>query len=853
MNIILLAGIADAIKNFITGFFGALLSIIPKTIYALCTLIFSIMDVLQILIRKVAGLDQIYYTSVDWTTTGGQSNDIVFNFIQNIFLGQTPILTNVFWAMMILGVVMLFITTLIAVLKSEYTMDVKASSKGKIIGQAFKAIFSFAVVPIVAFFGMYLANIILQAVDSATTSEVSSSSISQSNIQGLFKQGTSANGTKTYIYYNFLYTYNVPTTSPPISGMVFRASAYKANRIRYYPLFQNNLNNENVGAGVFNLLSSNLDTASGFLDDCFANSYVLKSPATLTTDPFKGDYLYPLGSSASYLSNSPVTFESFDKNNVSLVWYYYDLWSFDFIVCIAAFVIITKLLISLVFGLMKRIFELLILFLIAPPISALMPLDNGDALKKWRGKFISKAIGTYAPIAGMNLIFIIIPLISTIKFFNIPGIDYLVNILFIIVGLLSVKDLVTMISELTGADDTLKSGEGMAGEIAKTAVSVGKVAASPVRFAAWAGKTMKAAGKFGKDKITQSLDHKAEEGAVLNDIMGNEETASEFKNLSKRKQRKFLKKARLSMSDEDREKAHNEARIYRSVRRSVYGIAANNTDTFESADEIKKNKILKKENKAIKRQARNDDKNFQRNIASYTALDELTRSSDYKSAVLKTEKAKTVNDLFEKGEINNRQKTARLRNLKLTNDESIALKRKDILEKNIAKNSIPLKENGLLKLVGKAKNLVIDEKYKNFNARYFGAEGSAERQAAEQRIADRKVAEKKEYGSGKDLFKDALGNDFKETLKNIFKSMGGEFMKGWKEAGGFKAIANAFLGNEKKSAEKEEIKNQVKILKAQMAAQALVGGKNKESASAPIDINPESINLLADEIAKRLK
>ena len=122
MNIILLAGIADAIKNFITGFFGALLSIIPKTIYALCTLIFSIMDVLQILIRKVAGLDQIYYTSVDWTTTGGQSNDIVFNFIQNIFLGQTPILTNVFWAMMILGVVMLFITTLIAVLKYEYKM-----------------------------------------------------------------------------------------------------------------------------------------------------------------------------------------------------------------------------------------------------------------------------------------------------------------------------------------------------------------------------------------------------------------------------------------------------------------------------------------------------------------------------------------------------------------------------------------------------------------------------------------------------------------------------------------------------------------------------------------------------------
>lgn len=836
MSITLLAGIADSIRNFISGFFGALLSIIPKTIYALCTLIFSIMDVLQILVRKVAGLDQIYYTSVDWTNSAGQSNDIVLNFIQNIFLGQTPILTNVFWALIILGVIMLFITTLIAILRSEYTMDTKSSSKGRIIGQAFKAIFSFAVVPIVAFFGMYLANIILQAVDSATTSGVSSSSISQSNIQGLFKQGTSANGTKTYIYYNLLYTFNVPTTATPISGMVFRASAYKANRIRYYSLFQENINNEDVGAGVFNLLSSNLDTASGFLDDCFANSYVLKTPVTLTVDPFTGDYLYPLGSSASYLTNSSVTFDSFDKNNVSLVWYYYDLWSFDFIVCIAAFIIITKLLIYLVFGLMKRIFELVVLFLIAPPLASLMPLDNGDALKKWRGKFISKAIGTYAPIAGMNLIFIIIPLISTIKFFNIPGIDNLVNVLFVIVGLMSVKDLVTMVSELIGADDTLKSGEGMAKDVGNavvgTAVAVGSLA---MGVPGGASKLMKGMGKLGKGAVKKSLNHKSEEGAILNDIMGDEEKAGKFSSLSERQQKKTLKRARLSMSAEDREKAHEEGSFNRKSFSSAYGISSGGRglSNFKSTTQIKNKKY--------------------KNVKNFDELNNLSNSEDYKNAVTKTDKANKINNLFNKGEINKRQKSARLRNLKLTENESVSLKRKEELENNINENIN--KPRGFLKLTKKIKDAKENTKYNRFNAEYFGEKGSEERQSSEQRIKDRKTSEKKEYGTGKDLFKDALNNDFVASLKGLFKSLGGDFMKGWNEAGGSKAILNSIKGPDaaKKSANQEEINKQAKALKAQMAAQELVTGKSKEQTSAPIDINPESIHLLADEIAKRMK
>src|SRR5574344_142999 len=307
MNISLMAiDVFSGVAEKLRGWFTAILALIPKTIYALCTFIFSIMDILQVLIRKVAGLDVVYYTSTDWGTTDPQSGDLAYTFIQNIFLGQTPILTNVFWAMIILGIILLFLTTLIAILRSEYTAtDSKSASKGKIIGQAFKAIFSFAVVPVVAFFGIFLANAILQAIDTITSGTETETPLSTETGESLFNSNpiSKDNENQTYINYCFYFNNLIPTSSTPISGQIFSASAYKANRIRYSTLFQNNINNANVGAGVFNLVASDLDKASALLDDCFANAYTLKTSQTLTIEPFKDDYLYNLGSGDSFFLN----------------------------------------------------------------------------------------------------------------------------------------------------------------------------------------------------------------------------------------------------------------------------------------------------------------------------------------------------------------------------------------------------------------------------------------------------------------------------------------------------------------------------------------------------------------------
>ncbi len=836
----LAAGFAETIKGWFVGWSGQILSLFPKAIYALCTLVFSILDILQVLIRKVAGLDIVYYTTNNvsgeiLTQSDPAKGDIVYKFIEDIFLGQTPILSNVFWAMIILGSIMLFLTTFIAVLRTEYgTIDSKSSSKAKVIGQAFKAIASFAVVPIVVFFGIYLSNTILQALDSATSGMGTESAGPQSMEQLFIKQNPKTkeiNGSlevnqnlpESYVHYNF-YGYLLPTSSTPISGQLFTAAAYRANRIRYYPLFQENLSNENVGAGVFNLLSSDYEKSAALLDDCFSGSYVLKTPQTLDTTPFESDYLYNIfdSESGSFFSNSAVSFQTFDKNNVALVWYYYNLFDFDFILCIGALVVFTKILISLVFGLMKRIFELLILFLISAPIASIMPLDNGAALGNWRKKFIAKTISAYAPIVGLNLLFIILPLVRTIQFFGIAPIDTIVNLFFTIVGLVMVKELVGTIAEIIGGEDAIKSGESVTSAVGETIAKVGKVAATVVGgIVGGVGGAVKF-GKFASGQVNKFKNHKAEKGAVLDSIMSNDEKAEEFQNMSGFGQRRTLKRLRLSMSNEDREAAHSNELNKKSYN-SYYagGLRLKASKSGKSASKIKQN-------------------------------NELLEGSVYNEIMANPKSAKA----FTKGSYRKKNDMIKKRM------HSIYFDKKKVLnvapgsseEAKLKKGFDDLSKAKITSFEGtlRGKIQLNKDRYESFNDKIFGASGSDKRVKNEQAIYDQKIKESKESGSLKaKSIAGALGGAVTNPLQTIFKTLGGELSKGFKEAGGWSSWwANLNNVSEKKQGLSAEVKNQKKILAAQREADKLLGATR--GGDSKVEISDASAEKLAEAIVQKI-
>ena len=76
--------------NVVVGFF----SFIPKLMYLITTSFFSILDIFQLLFRKLAGLDTYYITTGGQTSQ--QTGDIVEEFINGIFTNKYPILSNIF-------------------------------------------------------------------------------------------------------------------------------------------------------------------------------------------------------------------------------------------------------------------------------------------------------------------------------------------------------------------------------------------------------------------------------------------------------------------------------------------------------------------------------------------------------------------------------------------------------------------------------------------------------------------------------------------------------------------------------------------------------------------------------------
>lgn len=300
--------------DWIGQFFKELFNLIPKIVYLLYTSLASLIDLLQLLFRKLAGLD-VYY--VDGEPVGG---DIVTNFIQGIlgidagyggseYVDKTnySALSTVFWAFVIFGLVVCFVSTLIAIVKSHYSYNEK-SAKGPmpIVAAAGKAVINMVAVPVIIVLGLWLSQAILTALD-AITSTTSSDIIS---IYGDDKQDLlkpvqyKQNGEthETYLYYDmFGYTANirfnyipaslddiihpsdedmarVAARSQTFSGTIFKVAAYNANRIRSNSYVDGETNNvitsvTGFGGGDLTLFSNyeTIDEAAEMVDTAFAN------------------------------------------------------------------------------------------------------------------------------------------------------------------------------------------------------------------------------------------------------------------------------------------------------------------------------------------------------------------------------------------------------------------------------------------------------------------------------------------------------------------------------------------------------------------------------------------------------
>lgn len=533
-----------AVLEKIASWVGALFSIIPKLLYLLITFAMQIVDIIQILFQKLAGLDVYYIEGSDNPETG----DFLVYFLRKV-LFEKGTLNTVFWSIVILGLFLLVFATIVAVIRTQYNYDDgKPVSPTKIVGKALKSLLSFAIVPIVAFFGVYLGNIFLQALNSATQTQPSSIQFA-ADAKIKLKPYTLANGKKTYAGVN-LFGKNLGINNETFSGMVFRAAAYRANRIRnntadFRELCDGSKETmagalySGVTFGMFEVTASDYETAAKRLDDAFVYNYRLDQLAFVN---WKASAQIGLTMSVGALFNdftallyaSP--YQTFNRYNVAWVWYYYDLWQFDFVLAIISIVAIAIIYLNITSAMMKRAIELTMLMILSPAVIAVTPLDNGEMQKRWRTNFIKKTLSAYGAVVGVNLLFIILPEINKVNFFSpdIPIVNTIVQLLFTIVGLTCIKDFMKMLSELAGGEDANAIGGEINKKVAETAMKAGTVAASVAAPAAGLMKKVvgnsllgvagkKIGGKIG-GKITSSLEKRREKKREKLEEKAKEET-----------------------------------------------------------------------------------------------------------------------------------------------------------------------------------------------------------------------------------------------------------------------------------------------------------------------------------------
>lgn len=499
--------------------FAGALNILPQLFYLLSMALLSIIDLFQLLFRKLAGLDTYY---VDGTA---QSGDIVSDFLTGILFGGYPILSSVFLGLIILGVILLFLSTIVAIIRNEYTTDKAENSKGKIIGKAFKSVIYFAIIPVVCIFGVYLANIVLVAVDKATTYNTNYyHTLDTSKLQSVpvYNQSfanlnNASSAEKTYITYTLFGLTDSKTglpygtTTTTFSGTIFKASAYWANRVRNADkLTDQQIANGAVNyaeliktgeftnfKGLFSDASGNTEAIATRIDIAFADNVVFNEQDCADVLNFTNDGVRAANNYQWSPWESPEgkTYTFANKYDIQLVWYYYDLWSFNYVIALGAAIIMVTIFVNIIFGLMRRLIELVGLFLMAPPLIALMPLDDEKAYKEWRKAFLSKTLMAYGAIGGMNIIMLLLPELQRISFFNNEPLDLIANTLLILVALLAVKSFIGLVSGLIGGADAAKEGGDIAKEAGETVAKGMKVAATTGGLLLGAGSLALGAGK----------------------------------------------------------------------------------------------------------------------------------------------------------------------------------------------------------------------------------------------------------------------------------------------------------------------------------------------------------------------
>lgn len=164
------------------------------------------------------------------------------------------------------------------------------------------------------------------------------------------------------------------------------------------------------------------------------------------------------------------------------------------IVLLFASILTMLVLTQSVWGLIARIYDIVLYFLVMPGVVSATPLKKGqDMFGKWQSGLIKKVFGAYGVLIGLNLFFVLMAPLNDISQlftqeelnreiskgswlynFDVNAINNLVYILFMLVALTLIKTLPKTISDMLDFGNVYADGEVVKKNVSDTVTEVGR-------------------------------------------------------------------------------------------------------------------------------------------------------------------------------------------------------------------------------------------------------------------------------------------------------------------------------------------------------------------------------------------
>lgn len=378
---------------------------IKKLFCELLFLMFQFLDTLTTMFKVLCGTEVL--------DANGEQMTLI-----DLFLNSSPVISAFLGIFLISGIVIM-ISMIVAVFKKIIKDDGK-KSHGKIAWQGLWAVITSLVMAVVMFGGIFFANTVLQLVDKATTPGEQDISISQQ----IFQMCLNDVAYKEIPVYKTEQKEVLDAFDNPIiiDWMTVEVPVYQTDDEGNYVLEDG----KPIQMGTKKELKPIYKTEEVIVYD---------EDGTPVVDHFEyeiipGGSFQPKPDGSGYYTIEDVVFgktsvnEAFGIRNKTLGLFESEdkgfergkepmvrLDDFNVFLGYLSVIMLIVALVGSMLGLVKRAYDLVMLFLILPLVSGVIPLDDGARFKSWQQSVMSKVILAYGAVLSVNIYLLILPAI----------------------------------------------------------------------------------------------------------------------------------------------------------------------------------------------------------------------------------------------------------------------------------------------------------------------------------------------------------------------------------------------------------------------------------------------------------